>query len=135
MQPTTKKAIVLFNGVCNLCNASVEFTLKHDKKHHFVFVALQSDVARDILLHYPKEFTKKDSILLIKNKKIYSESTAVLLIVKEFNGIWKLFQIFWIIPKFLRDSIYRFIAKHRYRWFGKSAVCYLPDNTIANRFL
>ncbi len=56
MQPTTKKVIVLFDGACNLCNASVEFTLKHDKKHHFVFAAPQSDVARDILLHYPKEF-------------------------------------------------------------------------------
>ncbi len=69
MQPTTKKAIVLFDGVCNLCNVSVQFTLKHDKKHHFIFAALQSDVARDILLHYPEEFTKKDSILLMEQSQ------------------------------------------------------------------
>lgn len=135
MKSATKKTLIIFDGVCNLCIYSVRFVLKHDKKRRFIFTTLQSDVARDILLHFPKEITKKDSIFLIKNTEIYSESTAVLLITKEFGGVWKLFQIFWILPKFLRDSVYRFIARHRYRWFGKKDVCFVLDKTIANRFL
>ena len=128
MKSASKKTLIIFDGICNLCNSSVRFVLKHDKKQSLIFATLQSDVARDILLHFPKEITEKDSILLIKNTKIYSESTAALLITKEFNGIWEL-------PKFVRDSVYRFIARHRYRWFGKKAVCFVPDKTIANRFL
>jgi len=135
MKATTKKAIIFFDGVCNLCNSSVQFVLKHDKKHHFVFAALQSDVARDILLQYPTKITKKDSILLIQNNKIYSESTAALLIAKQFTGFWKVLQIFWIVPKFIRDSFYQFIAKNRYRWFGKKDVCMIPSMKIKNRFL
>lgn len=129
------KAIILFDGVCNLCNASVQFVLKHDKNHHFVFAALQSDVARDILLHYPEKITEKDSILLIQEHKIYSESTAALLIAKRFTGFWKIFQVFWIVPKSIRDYAYKFIAKHRYRWFGKKEQCMIPRKGLENRFL
>jgi predicted DCC family thiol-disulfide oxidoreductase YuxK len=135
MKSATNKAIILFDGVCNLCSTSVQFILKHNKKHHFIFATLQSDVARDILLHYPTKITKKDSILLIQNNKIYTESTAVLLIAKKFTGFWKLLQIFWIIPKFIRDILYRFIAKNRYRWFREKNVCIIPDKSVKNRFL
>ena len=135
MKPAPKKAIILFDGVCNLCNTSIQFVLKHDKKHHFIFAALQSDVARDILLQYPTKITEKDSILLILNNKIYAESTAALLIAKQFNGFWKILQVFWIVPKFIRDVIYRFTAKYRYHWFGKKDVCMVPDENIKQYFL
>lgn len=135
MKLASNKAIIVFDGVCNLCNSSVQLILKHDIKHHFVFAALQSDVARDILLHYPEKITKKDSILLIQDNKIYSESTAALLIAKEFNGLWKLLQVFWVVPKFIRDLIYRFIAKNRYLWFGKKEVCMVPTKENLSRFL
>ncbi len=135
MELTKNKDIVLFDGVCNLCNWSVQFIIKHDKKQHFVFTALQSDVANEILLHYPKNITKKDSILLIQNQQLFSESTAVLKIVRHFKGLWKLLLIFWIIPRPLRDVFYQFIAKYRYRWFGKKETCMLPSKENQNRFL
>ena len=135
MKPTINKAIIIFDGVCNLCNSSVQFILKQDKKHHFVFVVLQSDVARDILLQYPTKITEKDSILLIQEHKIYSESTAALLIARQFTGFWKVLQVFWIVPKFIRNPIYRFIARNRYSWFGKQDVCIIPDKNLINRFL
>ncbi|HIP48891.1 MAG TPA: thiol-disulfide oxidoreductase DCC family protein [Lutibacter sp.] len=134
MKPVSDKAIILFDGVCNLCNSSVQFVLKHDKKQNFVFAALQSDVARELLLHYPKEIIEKDSIILIQNKKIHTESTAALLIAKEFTGLWKGFQFFWIFPKFLRDFVYRIIAKNRYKWFGKKKACMIPDKSVMDRF-
>ena len=94
-------------------------------------MVLQSDVARDILLQYPTKKTKKNSILLIQDHNIYSESTAALLIAKQFTGFWKVLQVFWIIPKFIRNPIYRFIAKNRYHWFGKKDVCIIPDKNMA----
>lgn len=135
MKPKTDKAIIFFDGVCNLCNSSVQFIIKHDTKHHFVFAALQSDVAKDILLQYPKEITKKDSILLLQNQKLYSESTAVLLIANEFTGFWNVLKVFWIIPKFIRDAVYRHIAKKRYHWFGKRDSCVIPSKKISHKFL
>ncbi len=135
MEPDIDKAIIFFDGVCNLCNSSVQFIIKHDKKHHFVFAALQSDVARDILLHYPTKITKKDSILLLQNNQLYSESSAVLRILKQFSLFWYGFQLFWIVPKFLRDIIYRFIAKNRYSWFGKRSSCMVPTKDILKKFL
>lgn len=135
MKSASNKAIVLFDGVCNLCNSSVLFILKYDKGQHFVFTTLQSDVARELLLHYPKEIMEKDSILLIKNNSVYTESTAALLIAKEFSGIWTLLQFFWIVPKFIRDFVYGFIAKNRYKWFGKKDNCSIPTKKNKNLFL
>lgn len=135
MEPEINKAIIFFDGVCNLCNSSVQFVIKHDKKHHFVFAALQSDVARDILLQYPTKITKKDSILLLQNNQLYSESTAVLYIAKHLTGFWKVFQVFWIVPSFIRDPLYRYIAKKRYNWFGKRDSCMTPSKEIQEKFL
>lgn len=135
MKPPSDQAVILFDGVCNLCHASVQFVIKHDKKKSFVFAALQSDVASELLLHFPKEIIQKDSIILLQNKKIYTESTAALRIANEFTGFWTIIQVFWIFPKFIRDYLYRFIAKNRYSWFGKKEVCMIPNNAIQDRFL
>ena len=135
MKAIKKKGIILFDGVCNFCSWSIQFIIKHDQKHHFVFTALQSDVAKEILLHYPEDITKKDSILLIQNKTIYTESDAFLQIITHFPLGWKILLVFWIIPKSIRDTVYSYIAKNRYKWFGQKDTCMIPSKEIKKRFL
>lgn len=129
------KSIILFDGVCNLCNASVNFIIKHDKNERYIFASLQSDAAKEILLQFPLKKNKLDSILLIENEVIYDKSTAALLISRKLSGGFKLFYAFIIFPKFLRDNVYNFIAKNRYAWFGKKETCMIPTNKIKQRFL
>lgn len=131
----TNKPVVFFDGVCVLCNASVQFILKRDKKHYFYFATLQSDVAKQFLLHVPENILKKDSIILSDKGKIYTESSAALKIGAHLNGLWKLSQVLWIVPLFIRNGVYRWIAKNRYKWFGIKDQCMMPDNSIKHRFL
>ncbi len=128
-------SIILFDGVCNLCNNSVHFIIKRDKKKRFLFTSLQSDAARDILLQFQLKNSEMDSILFIENGKIYQKSDAILKIVKHLNGMWKISYGFIIIPKFIRDYVYIIIAKNRYRWFGKREVCMIPTKELQMRFL
>ena len=128
-------SIILFDGVCNLCNNSVQFIIKRDKKKRFLFTSLQSDAARDILLQFQLKNSEMDSIICIENGKIYQKSNAILKIVKHLNGIWKISYGFIIIPKFIRDYVYIIIAKNRYRWFGKREVCMIPTKELQMRFL
>lgn len=129
------KSVILFDGVCNLCNASINFIIKHDKNEHFVFASLQSDAAKEILLHFPAKKNKLDSILLIENEIIYDKSTAALLISRKLSGGFKFLYAFRILPKFIRDALYNLIAKNRYHWFGKKETCMLPSLEIKKRFL
>jgi predicted DCC family thiol-disulfide oxidoreductase YuxK len=129
------KKIILFDGVCNLCNSSVHFIIKKDKKKQFLFTSLQSDAARDILLQFQLKNSELDSILLIENGQVYQKSDAILKIVKHLNGIWKMSYGFIILPKFIRDYVYIIIAKNRYRWFGKREVCMIPTKELEMRFL
>jgi len=129
------KLIILFDGVCNLCNNSVSFIIKRDKKKRFLFTSLQSDAARDILLQFQLKNSEMDSILLIENGEVYQKSDAILKIVKYLNGIWKMSYGLIIVPKFIRDYVYIIIAKNRYRWFGKREVCMIPTKELQMRFL
>lgn len=129
------KSIILFDGVCNLCNASVNFVIKHDKKVQFLLASFQSDAAKEILLQFNLKTLNIDTVILVENNKIYDKSTAALKIAKHLDGGFNLFYGFFIIPKFLRDSIYVFIAKHRYQWFGKRESCMVPSLELKNRFL
>jgi len=129
------KLIILFDGVCNLCNSSVQFIIKRDKKKRFLFTSLQSDASRDILLQFQLKNSELDSILLIENGKIYQKSDAILKIVRHLDGLWKMSYGFIIIPKFIRDFVYIIIAKNRYRWFGKREVCMIPTKELQMRFL
>ena len=129
------KSIILFDGVCNLCNNSVQFIIKRDKKQRFLFSSLQSDAAQDILLQFQLKNSDFDSIIFIENGKVYQKSTAILKISKYLSGIWKLSYGFIIIPKFIRDTVYTFIAKNRYKWFGKRDVCMIPSKGLKLRFL
>ena len=130
-----EKTIVFFDGVCVLCNATVQFILKHDKHSRFYFASLQSDVAKEFLLHYVRDFEQKDSVLLWYKGKIFMESAAILKIAQILGEWFCLFQVFWIVPDFVRDKIYGIVAKNRYRWFGKKETCMIPDEELKNRFL
>lgn len=128
---------VLFDGVCNLCNASVNFIIDRDKNSRFVFAALQSEAGRRLLEGYQVSIPTKgfDSIILIKNDKIYKRSDAALEIAKNLSGMWPLFYIFKIIPSPIRDIFYNLIAKNRYILFGKNESCRIPTPELKQKFL
>ena len=129
------KRIVLFDGVCNLCNRSIQQLIRLDKKNQFVYGSLQGSTATKLFetLHLPPG--KFDSIVFIDNGQVFSKSTAVLRISWYLGGGWKLFYVFSLLPKFLRDPVYNLIAKNRYKWFGKKQACWLPTPELKNLFL
>ena len=127
--------ILLFDGVCNLCNGVVKFIIKNDKKGKFKFAALQSDSARRLLNKFGIAANDIESFVYINEGHSYRRSTAVLHVLLEIGGVWKLFYVFIIIPGFIRDFFYSIIAKTRYRIFGKRATCMVPTNDIIERFL
>ncbi len=130
------KKIILFDGVCNFCNSSVLRIITHDKKNVFLFTSLQSESGKQITAHFKIDTTKIDSIILVESETEYAiKSTAALKILKQFNGFYKLFQICWIIPPFIRNSMYNYIAKNRYAWFGKKDNCMIPNEEIKSKFI
>ncbi|SDN40721.1 thiol-disulfide oxidoreductase DCC family protein [Bacillus sp. OK048] len=126
--------IILFDGVCNLCNSSVQFIIKRDPKGHYKFASLQSMKGQSLLKQYgyDKEF---DSFILIENQRIYSKSSAALMICRNLTGLWKLLNILRILPAPFRDFFYDVVAKNRYKWFGKKESCMLPTKEMKKRFL
>lgn len=127
--------IILFDGVCNLCNSMVNFTIRRDPSGKFKFAALQSDAGKILLKKYDLSENDFDTFVFISDGKYYVKSTAGLKVLKALGGIWKLTYIFIYFPKFLRDFIYDIIAKVRYRVFGKRNVCMIPSENIKERFL
>ncbi|WP_312096453.1 thiol-disulfide oxidoreductase DCC family protein [Niallia sp.] len=125
--------IILFDGVCNLCNSSVQFIIKRDPKKQFFFASLQSEVGKSLLEKH--HLSDVDSVVLIKKNKRYIESDAALEICRYLSNGWKLLTILKIIPSFLRDPLYRYIARNRYKWFGKRESCMLPTEEMKKRFL
>ncbi len=113
------QSIVLFDGVCNLCNSAVAFIIKRDKKKIFTLSPLQSSFSEALNDQYHFNQPQLNSIVLIENNKVYYKSTAVLRVVKKLSGPIKCLYIFIIVPPFIRDAVYSVIAKNRYRWFGK----------------
>jgi len=130
------KHIILFDGVCNLCEASVQFVIKHDKKDIFRFVALQSDLGLEII-HYIGIQTKNiDSIILyIPGVAYYYKSNAALEIAKNLGGVFHFGTVFKIIPTTLRNSLYDYVAKNRYLWYGKKEYCMIPTEELKSKFL
>lgn len=127
------KAVILFDGVCNLCNTSVDFIIRKDKNEYFQFGALQQ--SPDLLKKYDIDAEYLNSLVLIENKKVYYKSSAALRIAKKLDGAWPLLFSFIVIPTFVRDPVYNFIANNRYRWFGKGNSCRLPTPEEAKRFI
>lgn len=132
MQKVSESPVLFFDGVCNLCNSSVQFILKKDKRKVIKFASLQSETAAEYLRD---KLPLPDSIVFLEKGKIYTESSAALKIVPYLSLPYRILLIFNIFPKFMRDSLYRYIAKNRYKWFGKKEECMLPTPDIANRFL
>lgn len=126
--------IVLFDGVCNFCNSSVQFILKHDKTGSLQFASLQSPTGQSLLQKHAIP-TSVDSVIFVEGDTAYVKSAAALQIARYFGGIWRLLQVFRIIPAPLRDVVYDFIARNRYRWFGKRDTCMLPSPEVRARFL
>ena len=127
--------IILFDGVCNLCNASVQFVIEHDPKAVFRFAALQSDFGQAIVAKNTLNTEGGDTVILVENGSIYDRSTAALRIAKRLSGGIKLLSVFLIVPKPIRDFFYKIIARNRYRWFGKQETCWLPTKELKARFL
>jgi len=126
--------IILFDGVCNLCSASVRFVIKRDSKKIFRFASLQSEFAKKIILANNISDSIR-TIVLLKGNKTYLRSDAALEISKDLNGLWPLLYFFKIIPQFVRDAVYNFISQHRYKWFGKTDECWLPTPDLSARFV
>ncbi len=127
--------VVLFDGVCNLCSAAVQWILQRDATGVFHFASLQSDFGQKIQEKYGMDAAKIDSVLLVADGKIYSKSDAALQIARRLGGFWKIGYGFIIFPKFLRDLVYDFVARNRYRWFGKKEECWLPNPKFKDKFL
>lgn len=127
--------IIFFDGICNLCSGVVMFVLKNEPKHQFQFAALQSPFAQSVLAKYTLPTTHFNSFILLQNNKVYTKSTAALKVAAALKFPFNLLTVGWIIPTFIRDSIYQYIAANRYRWFGKKTACFLPDKKWENRFL
>ncbi len=135
MQTSEQKSIILFDGVCNLCNASVQFILKRDLKERFLFASLQSDAAKNILLQYNWKNYELKSIVLIQDGEVYQKSNAVLKICQQLKWPWTLFSVVRFFPVRWRDMLYDTIAKRRYQWFGKKDTCVMMIPEYKNRFI
>ena len=127
------KYLVMFDGYCNLCNGAVRFVLERDPRSRFYFAPLDSDIAAHILEAHP--VSDRDSLILYHDGKVYDRSSAVLRIAGKLRGLWPVFVVFLALPKILRDALYKWIARNRYRWFGRRETCMVPDVDYSDRFL
>lgn len=132
---TQVNEVVFFDGVCNLCNSSVNFLIDRDPKARFRLSSLQSEFAQQFLPQFGVDTSKIDSIAFYVDGKLYRRSRAVLEIARRMRRAWPLMYVFVIIPGFLRDAIYNWIARNRYKWFGKQDTCRVPTPNLKSRFL
>ncbi|HAD11460.1 MAG TPA: hypothetical protein DCF33_03375 [Saprospirales bacterium] len=127
--------VSLFDGVCNLCNASVQWVLQKDKKGVFRFAALQSETGQQLMESHGMSTEKIETVVLVSGQKVFTHSDAPLELVRLLGGGWSVLYLFRWIPKRLRDAVYRFVARNRYRWFGEKATCMMPKPEWKGRFL
>jgi predicted DCC family thiol-disulfide oxidoreductase YuxK len=123
--------VILFDGVCNLCTGSVRFVIERDSRKRFRFASLQSPVAERLL----GRREDLEAVILLQNGKTYRKSGAALRIARRLDGLWPLLAVLLIIPGFLRDAVYDWIGRRRYRMFGRREACWLPSVDLADRFL
>lgn len=130
------KQLILFDGVCNLCNYAIQYVIKHDKNDVFMFAALESDVGQQIIKHYNIDVNKIDSILLYSEVfGLEYKSSAAIKIGSQLGFPQYLIRVFYIVPTFIRNYVYDYIAKNRYKWFGKKASCMIPSAALKSKFL
>ncbi|WP_299381842.1 thiol-disulfide oxidoreductase DCC family protein [uncultured Lacinutrix sp.] len=134
--PKNKK-LILFDGVCNLCSASVQYAITHDKNNVFMFAALQSDIGEQVINHFKVDVSKTDSILLYspENDSLKIKSSAALHVAKDLGFPRSLLSVFLIVPAFIRNLVYDFIAKNRYKWYGKKESCWIPTPELKAKFI
>lgn len=132
---TVEKPVVLFDGVCNLCNQSVLFIIQRDPNAKFQFATLQSAWAREQMESHGADPNRLHSIILLKQNKLYERSRAALEVARGLNGLWPLLYIFVVVPPFVRNAAYDFIARNRYKWFGKKNECMIPTPELKARFI
>ena len=125
------RPVILFDGVCNLCTGSVQFVIERDSGKQFRFASLQSPVAERLL----GRRDELESMVLVQDGEVYRKSTAALRIARRLDGLWPALAIFLVVPRFLRDAVYDWIGRRRYRLFGKRDVCWTPQPELADRFL
>ncbi|WP_151088140.1 thiol-disulfide oxidoreductase DCC family protein [Hymenobacter baengnokdamensis] len=131
-------ATILFDGVCNLCNGFVQFVIRHDPQGRFRFAALQSAAGQALLAAHgvaASALTSPESVILVEDNQVYSHSAAVLRIAGQLGWPWRLAGAGWLLPGAWRDGLYRYVARHRYRWFGRQESCLLPTPALKQRFL
>ena len=128
--------IILFDGVCNLCNSSVQYVIKRDKGNVYRFAALQSEIGKKLAEERGIDTSQVDSIILIEpGVAYYTKSTAALKIAQSFGGVWQLASVFEWIPEKIRDWVYDYIAKNRYKWYGRKDACMIPTPELKSKFL
>ncbi|MBX2840159.1 MAG: thiol-disulfide oxidoreductase DCC family protein [Flammeovirgaceae bacterium] len=132
---TSLQKIILFDGVCNLCNSSVNFIIDRDSKAKFKFTSLQSEEGQEILKKFKLPTEDFNTIIYLENGKVYNRSSAALKIAKGLDALWPILYIFYILPTFIRDFFYNIIANNRYKWFGKEDTCRIPTPELKSRFI
>jgi predicted DCC family thiol-disulfide oxidoreductase YuxK len=129
------ESIILFDGVCNLCNRSVQFIIRRDKKNRFRFAAIQGKTGQSLMQQFQLTQNEINSFLLIEGQKIYTRSTAALRVFRQLGGLWSILYVFIIVPPFIRDVIYNWVARNRYKWYGKRDACMIPSDELKSKFL
>lgn len=133
--PQPSSPVLLFDGVCNLCNASVQWVIRHDPKAIFRFASLQSEAGQALLQKFNLPTDELNTVVLVDGGKVHTRSDVPIQVGKKLGGWWYLLQMFFIIPRPLRNAVYDWIARNRYRWFGKKEECWLPTPELRVRFL
>jgi predicted DCC family thiol-disulfide oxidoreductase YuxK len=134
-QKKDDKAIILFDGVCNFCNSTINLVIRKDKKDHFRFAPLQSVTGEKILKENGVDANQTESVILYENGKIYKRSAAALRISRHMSGLYPLLYGFMLVPPFIRNAVYDWIAKNRYKWFGKRESCMVPTKEVREKFI
>lgn len=129
------KPIVLFDGLCNLCDRSVQFVLRRDHKKRFLFASLQGEKGQELLRQFKLPDNDFHSFILIEGEKVYTRSTGALRVLRQLGAGWKILYSLIIIPRFIRDGVYNWIARNRYKWLGKKEQCWVPTPELRERFL
>ncbi len=126
--------VILFDGVCNLCNSSINFIIDRDSRKLFRYASLQSDFGQQVKTQFGKS-ADLDSVLLLQGERLLQKSDAALEIARQLDGLWPAMVVFRIIPRPIRDAVYSWIARNRYRWFGKQDACRIPTPELRALFL
>ncbi len=135
MSDSSNPKILYFDGVCNLCAGAVQFVLKRNKKQNILFASLQGKAGQAMLQQFGLSQTQFNSLVFVEDGKMYQQSTGAIRLTRHLGAAWPLLMVFLIVPAFIRNAVYNWVAKNRYKWFGKKNECWLPTPDLKKRFL